>query len=213
MVDRSASAEGAELRQDGAVGARLGRGHAPGVGLEDVEPCGIQRIAESIRRPPISGDDRVLEWLHVGADEETDEEPTARSEHTSELIERTMDRVGLVVDQRVPRQDPSVTIGRTLEGVNVPERERHIRVGPSCVLDELRNLIDSSCFTALLPEEGSPMARATTSVSSGPSTDAAHDETRCTSDECTLAIEPSCLTYSAARREYDSSTSSAMTRP
>jgi hypothetical protein len=106
----------------------------------------------------------VLERLHVGADEETDEEPTTRSEHTSELIERTINRVGLVVDQRVPRQDPFVTIGRTLEGVNVPEGERHIRVCLSCVLDEFRNLIDPSCFTALLPEEGGPMARAATSV-------------------------------------------------
>ncbi|OII13406.1 hypothetical protein BIU96_14005 [Curtobacterium sp. MCBA15_008] len=112
----------------------------------------------------MSGDHGMPERCDIVADEEANEKPATRSEHTDELIERTMDRVGLVMDQRVPRQDPVVAILRILEGVDIADRERRIGIGLSCVLDELRNLVNTSYLMASLPEERGPVAGAATSV-------------------------------------------------
>lgn len=89
---------------------RPGPGPGPGpttcprMRLDHVEPRLLELGGQRVDRPPVRGDDRMVERLHLVADEEPHKKPATGAEHPRELAERTTEARRLVVDERVPRQ-------------------------------------------------------------------------------------------------------------
>jgi hypothetical protein len=67
------------------------------VRVDHLEARGYQLVTEITYRPPVSRDDRMIELLDDVTIEEADQQGTA--EYSTELHERSADRVWLMVDQ------------------------------------------------------------------------------------------------------------------
>ncbi|PHJ94837.1 hypothetical protein VF09_36935 [Nostoc linckia z9] len=135
-----------------------------GVGLDDVEACGVQLYRESLWGPPVRGDDCVVERLHGGTNEEAHQERTARLQDPRKLVERGAYRAGFVVDERVPSEDPTDGAGGIGQVVEASQSEGHTGVGLPGVLDEFGHLINATHVIAPLAKVGAPVSGAASSV-------------------------------------------------
>jgi hypothetical protein len=74
-------------------------GGCPCVRLDHIEARGCQLVAEITYRPLICRDDRMIELFDGETIEEADQQGATRAEDSTELQERSADRVWLMVDQ------------------------------------------------------------------------------------------------------------------
>jgi len=71
----------------------------PGMRFDGLEAGRGELCGERFGRPTVGGSDRVIERLHIGAEEEAQQECAARAQNSRELVENAADRIGLVMNQ------------------------------------------------------------------------------------------------------------------
>lgn len=188
--------------------------------FDNVEAGVAQLRANRVLGPPVRRRDRARELLYERALEEPDKQCASRHDHAVELAQGNLDRVGLVVNECLPRQNPPDRIGASVDGIETVDCEVH---GGKCICgmsSEFRQLIDAPSDQALLGQEFRPRTRPQPAPMRLPSTSPAHVDTICRSNNpgqltqvsveipmgATLVEKPSrVLSTQAARALRDSS--------
>lgn len=106
----------------------------------------------------------MIEGFNFGTDEEAHQERAAWSQDPRELVEHGRDCAGLVMDQRVPGEDPADTRGGFCELVEAAECERNSGVGQAGMVDELGNLVHAAHVVAVFGEVTGPVSRTAASI-------------------------------------------------
>lgn len=109
----------------------------------------------------------MSELLNYRSFKETDEESSAGLQYSGELSEGNPDRSGLMVNERVPREDPAGRARSDIESIQAADVERDVRKGRAGMLDERGYQIHTAGSESMPGQEGSPLARTTSRVYHG----------------------------------------------
>jgi len=138
--------------------------HRPGVRLDNLEASRGEAFHQRLWRPAPGTNNGMVERLNLGADEESDEERSARLENACELIKSAVDRVGIVVDQRVPGEHASHTARRERQLIDAALEEGDALICGASVFEERWYLIDPDHTDALRREMPRPVTRPAPSI-------------------------------------------------
>ncbi len=209
MPSSAASGRVLATGEDRPVRPRCPGRRDAGVRLDDVEARGLQFVLERLDRPAPG---RRRRRGRTPRPTGPTKNPTrsvppgrrTRANSSSGTPDRTPGRGGSASTRRARRRRVRPASSRASMLPTV-ERDRP-GTGARAWSMNAGTGVDPAHVAPTLGEEPVQCPGPHPASRSGPSTDAAHEPTSCTSDGCTDAIVPRCSTYSAARSAYAAST-------
>lgn len=139
-------------------------GGCPYVGFDHIEADRGQFFGEVTHRPSVCRGYSMSELLNDGAVEEAEEQRTARVKCARELQEGDPDCAGLVVDERIPRQNATHRSCCDIKCSDAADIKRHTGIRVARSFDEFGYQVHTASGNSALVKKVSPMARSTARV-------------------------------------------------